>query len=721
MFTRSTNRGQSTVIGAVLLFGILITALAGYQAVAVPAQNQAAEYDHNQVVQTDMQDLRNAILNVRDAEGTLSTTVRLGTNYPLRLVAINPPRPAGQLATVEPETTVHIENARVVGDVTGDASPLFEEYQTRFVRYSPNYNEYQSAPTTVFEHSLLYNRFTNTDLKIANQQVISGDEVTITLLSGDLSQASAGSISVEARVADGPTDRIPIESDGGGPITIQLPTQSPNLWTDAIGETYSEGESNARIVNSGSNSVTIELRDGGGPYYLQYSRVSVGEDSTPSSDKFDIQRSTSTTDENTDSTYDVQWRAESIEKPGITYNSGTETLEVDRGQTGSNIAIEAVVTESETTEPVDGTGVEFATTDESLLEFGSNTAQTNSSGEVRADITLKQNGETTIFAAAGDDVAVLPVTISGDATTAGFSTVSVSNLDADTNNQQQRFSFTLLGDLSEGDTVEIDVSETTGSIDYPNGNGRYSVTSGSGDVTRETGGVITYTAGANDGAGDIIEISVSGVDTSDTFESSYTVTFSTSGASQETDFDVIERQSGSQNINSPTTGDIYVTGSVSVNNQLDGSVDAGGSVTVNSNGRVTGDVDAGGSVTLNNDVDGSVNAGGQVTINSNGYAGGDVTAEGTVTINGDVAGSITSGDEVIVNSEGSVSGDVIAEDDVTVNGYIAGSVYSDETVTLSSGATIGGDVFVDSASDLVCNGGGQINGMSCSAYKAANY
>ena len=686
---RST-RGQSTVIGAILLFGIVIIALAGYQAVAVPAQNQGAEYDHNQVVQTDMHDLRNAILNVRATEGPLATTVQLGTNYPLRVVTLNPPPPAGHLSTVEPESPIHIEHARVDGAVEGDASVLFEEHETRFLTYSPQYNEYHTAPRTTFEHSLLYNRFPNTDLALTAQQLVDGNDITITLLSGDLSHASAESISVDARVADGPTDRIPIESDGS-PITIQLPTQSPQLWTHSIGTTFSDGEPNARIINSDATSVTIELAEDGEPYSLQVARVSVGDDPTPPSDKFDIQTDPPT-DDSSESTYDVQWDPEALaEASGITYDATTDTLEIDRDQTGDRVTIGASVTASGA--PVDGADVEFAATNASVLEFGSHTAQTDAAGDVVVELNLTTTGNTRIFAAAGDDVDPLTVSVTGDTSSGAFTvgSVSVSDLAVETTNQEQRFTFTVANELPAGETVTIDLRETTGAISYANGNGQYSVQRGSGSVTRVSGGIMTYTAGPSDDAGDTIELLVEKVETSDTVASTYTVTFTRSdGGREEATFSVLEREPGSRQINTPTSGDVSVTGDVVVNSRLEGSVNAGGSVTVNSNGYVEGSVDADGSVTVNanSHVEGPVDAGGSVAVRSNGYVGSDVSADGDVRINS--------------------------------NGRIDGSVDANGKVTIDPNGSVGGDVLVENGSDLVCNGGA-INGQSCRDYKAAHY
>jgi len=49
---RDNGRGQSIQIGAVLLFGALIIALAGYQAFVVPQENEQVEFRHSQTVRS---------------------------------------------------------------------------------------------------------------------------------------------------------------------------------------------------------------------------------------------------------------------------------------------------------------------------------------------------------------------------------------------------------------------------------------------------------------------------------------------------------------------------------------------------------------------------------------------------------------------------------------------------------------------------------------------
>jgi len=103
-----------------------------------------------------------------------------------------------------------------------------------------------------------------------------------------------------------------------------------------------------------------------------------------------------------------------------------------------------------------------------------------------------------------------------------FTSVSASDLAADTNGQTQDLSFTLQGDLAQGETVEIDLSDAqdaTGNqikVDYQSASSMVASGSGAVQFTQQNANkaVITYTAGTGgDADGDTVEISVSGVNT----------------------------------------------------------------------------------------------------------------------------------------------------------------------------------------------------------------
>jgi len=80
-------------IGAVLLLAIIFAALVLYQVNTVPAENSALEYEHNQNVHDEMQELRNAIRNAGTTGNSQSASITLGTQYPTRTFSMNPPDP----------------------------------------------------------------------------------------------------------------------------------------------------------------------------------------------------------------------------------------------------------------------------------------------------------------------------------------------------------------------------------------------------------------------------------------------------------------------------------------------------------------------------------------------------------------------------------------------------------------------------------------------------
>ena len=297
------KRAQSTLVGFILLFGILVIAFSSYQAFVVPNQNAEVEFNHNQQVQTDMQELRNSLLDVRSVERINEgeyevisehrpARVRLGTQYPARLIALNPPAPTGTLTTEEPETNVRLENAEpenpenfvVSEEELGDLFDDFENdgFETRFLGYSPGYNEYRNAPETVFEHSLLYNEFRDGDeqLEVRDQRLVTnrsggGSRLNVILFDGDISRASAQSITIDPETVDGPTAPIRItgeeRDEGRDDITLTLPTNAPDLWEDRLDGRQGVKEVNHEAVEGG---VEVTL-NGTETHQLRLTRVVV--------------------------------------------------------------------------------------------------------------------------------------------------------------------------------------------------------------------------------------------------------------------------------------------------------------------------------------------------------------------------------------------------------------------------------------------------------------
>jgi hypothetical protein len=198
------ERAQSVQIGAVLLFGVLIIAFSSYQAFAVPEQNREVEFNHNQQVQTQLQDLRNAIVSVPGQPSQQAVSVQLGTRYPSRLVATNPGPPSGLLytdGTNNESQNLTVRNAEAITPETADywngTAP--RHYNTGAIVYKPEYNVYGGAPETVYEHSVVYNQFREANVTRSEQAMVDGRDIALVALNGSMSRSESGSVTVDVQ------------------------------------------------------------------------------------------------------------------------------------------------------------------------------------------------------------------------------------------------------------------------------------------------------------------------------------------------------------------------------------------------------------------------------------------------------------------------------------------------------------------------------------------
>ena len=243
------RRGQSVQVGAVLLFGVLIIAFSSYQAFVVPDQNREVEFNHNQEVQSQMQELRNAIVSARGAGDGRSVSVQLGTRYPSRLLARNPSPPSGSLNTVgttDDSVALRIANAQAAGE-TGDFWNESRSYNTGAVTYRPDYNVYASPPTTTYEHTVLYNRFPTGDITISNQSFIDGTDISLVAINGSVSASSTQATSVDVQSVSSSTERVRLDDDGSGPINITFTSRRSAAYWDFL-------ESSQSTVDSVTNA-----------------------------------------------------------------------------------------------------------------------------------------------------------------------------------------------------------------------------------------------------------------------------------------------------------------------------------------------------------------------------------------------------------------------------------------------------------------------------------
>jgi hypothetical protein len=234
--TTGGARGQPVQIGVLVLFAFLIIGLALFQAVLVPQENAQVEFNHNQNLQSDMVDLRSDLLRSAATGEPRTTQVRLGTTYPSRTLLLNPAPPGGTLRTVD-RGGFNITNATAT---TSNGAQNYwngtaRNFSTNGLVYEPSYNAYGGAPETVFETSVLYNRFESGErLTLSNQSFINSRTISLVGLMGEYDTATSRAVAVDPRVVSATNRTVSVTSEGG-PITLRLPTQlSRSEWRSLL-------------------------------------------------------------------------------------------------------------------------------------------------------------------------------------------------------------------------------------------------------------------------------------------------------------------------------------------------------------------------------------------------------------------------------------------------------------------------------------------------------
>lgn len=290
---RHDTRAQSVQIGAILVFAIAVLAFTSWQTFIIPEQNADVEFTHNQEVQQQLIDLRTTLNTMGDST-TKPATVNLGTQYPSRFLFVNPSPPTGTIqsaGTTDPAYNLTIQNATPVNP---DAQQLWAElgptdtttasFNTGAITYTPNYNEYQSAPQTVYENSLLHNTFgQNSSLAVTDQSLITDNRITVTTLNGTLDKTQVDTASLDFQPLSTQTRTLQL-TPTNGPLTLTFPTRlALTEWQSLLGDNYTVTRTNNSFTNS-QRVYTIQIQsqqtDPDTPYQLQLAKIGIGTDTT---------------------------------------------------------------------------------------------------------------------------------------------------------------------------------------------------------------------------------------------------------------------------------------------------------------------------------------------------------------------------------------------------------------------------------------------------------
>ncbi|QSG08995.1 hypothetical protein [Halapricum desulfuricans] len=237
---RGDRRGQAIQIGAVLLLGAIVLSFAIYQSTVVPEQNREIEFQHSQTVGDQLQDARNGIVSTGSTGDGRSVSVTLGTQYPSRVIAMNPAPPSGTLATVgttDRSINATIANAEATGE-TGDFwNGTNRTYNTGSLVYRPGYNEYRNAPTTWYENSVLFDEFRDANLTETGQRLIDGTTISLVALNGSYRASRTGSVSLDFRGTSVSSRTVSVTNETGSNVTITVPTRlDEQNWEELLAD-----------------------------------------------------------------------------------------------------------------------------------------------------------------------------------------------------------------------------------------------------------------------------------------------------------------------------------------------------------------------------------------------------------------------------------------------------------------------------------------------------
>jgi hypothetical protein len=281
MFSEGDDRGQSVVIGVVILFGFLVIGLSTYQVTVVPAQNQQIEFSHEQTVRDDMVGVRDAVAQA--ATGSTATAeVKLGTEFPSRTLFVNPPSATGRLETgTAGNVSVNVSEATFLADVPSEVNETrefwtgMENLTTKPIVYSPTYRSYGGGPDNItVELTHAYARYDNGGTINLTQSplLVANGRVALVLVTGNLSESGVQAVSVSPSAVSPVTRRETISN-----FNVSVPTSlSAGEFRGLLAASPSVDESNITVTPNATTPGRLDVRFADS-YEFAIAVVSVGQ------------------------------------------------------------------------------------------------------------------------------------------------------------------------------------------------------------------------------------------------------------------------------------------------------------------------------------------------------------------------------------------------------------------------------------------------------------
>lgn len=262
---REDERGVSAIIGAILLFGMLIVALAGYQATIVPQQNAATEFEHMQQVENELLELKTGMSTAGQANTPHFQTVKLGTTYQQRLFTINPRPATGTLETSE------------TYDITISDGDETVEVETRFVSYTPRYFELDTGSlwidnsVLVLDERYLESRTGNVVVRDEQNLVTDGERLKVTAVQNEFREQGVQRVGVRVYPTRTGEEKLDV-LDESSELDVRLPTR---LTEDEYWSVMSDEVSDVSAISFEGVSENVASGRAGDIHELQFTVESI--------------------------------------------------------------------------------------------------------------------------------------------------------------------------------------------------------------------------------------------------------------------------------------------------------------------------------------------------------------------------------------------------------------------------------------------------------------
>lgn len=253
---RSANRGVSEVVGAMLLFGVLVLGLGMYQVHVVPEEDSRVEFDHHEETRAEMRTLGNAVADAGLAGNGDTVEVQPTVRYPPRPLALQRAQSGGSFGATADET-VRIKNLTATGPGSDYWDGSERTFDTSVVTHRPGYRHYKAPERTTIEPLAVHTQYDDGVVYETPKRLVNGHTISVLMVDG-ANRRTSRTKTLDVRSISTATEGI--EAQGGFNVTV--PTTLPESEWKAVLDDEPANLSNYNERSGQPNLATVETNPG---------------------------------------------------------------------------------------------------------------------------------------------------------------------------------------------------------------------------------------------------------------------------------------------------------------------------------------------------------------------------------------------------------------------------------------------------------------------------